>query len=131
MGLYIPHSGVAYYSLSRGCILSHFFVRFVYCLLWSCILLHFVWSLYIASFEVVYCSSFEVVYCSNPYRDCLLPHGGCITAPPPLPDRQVFTLPLLLNFILGLRVVYRFTSYRGCALPHPYSYSEIDRKIDR
>ena len=103
MGLYIPHSGVAYYSLSRGCILSHFFVRFVYCLLWSCILLHFVWSLYIASFEDVYCSSFEVVYCSIPYRDCLLPHGGCITAPP-TPLWIVHFSHCLFYFILGLRV---------------------------
>ena len=122
MGLYIPHFGVAYYSLSRGCILSHFFVRFVYCLLWSCIFLYFVWRLYVASFEVVYCSIL--------YRDCLLPHGGCITAPP-TPLWIVQFSHCLFYFILGLRVVYRFTSYRGCALPHPYSSSEIDRKIDR
>ena len=130
MGLYIPHYGVAYYSLSRGCILSQFFVRFVYCLLWSCILLHFVWSLYIASFEDVYCSSFEVVYCSILYRDCLLPHGGCITAPlpPPPPNRPVFTLPLLLNFILGLRVYIdslRIEAVHCLTLNHPLR--EIER----
>ena len=60
----------------------------------------------------------EIVYCLM----------GVVLLPPPLPDRQVFTLPLLLNFILGLRVYIdslRIEAVHCLTLNHPLR--EIDR----